>query len=115
MKKRAMKKWIPKSFLYCHDADLNYCKWLVPMENASAATKCRTCICGCSDMVKDPCPYDEPTAACLYLNVVQSSLDAFLTDACRLCKATTWDYPPIPRRRQCIRYAHMRQRHFTHG
>lgn len=104
MKKRAMKKWIPKNCLYCHDDDLNYCKWLVPMKAASARTKCKTCDTGCADQHKDPCPYNEETAACRYMNVVQTGLLSPLTDACRICKPTTYEFPHVPRRRQYFRY-----------
>lgn len=67
MKKRAMKKWIPKG-MYCYGNGTHSCKW-------------RKCI----TTTKSNSPYKHLVYKCEYMNYIDWEQDSLLWDSCKEC------------------------------
>lgn len=82
MKKRAMKKWIPKNTLYCYDVKKGRCKWLHYLgfvqwnkSNCEFAETCKQKECNCKTSIMK----------CDYLGIVDSNDETLLWDSCKEC------------------------------
>ena len=81
MKKRAMKKWIPKG-LYCYDFKRGKCKWLHHLgtkewnrNNCEFANECNKEKCNCKTAIM----------RCDYLGIIDDNEDTLLWDSCKEC------------------------------
>ena len=90
MKKRAMKKWIPKDTIYCHGRGTKkspYCKWLKYIttiyhdENTCEFSK------ECQSMTEGKGCSHCPTRVykCEYMNYIDWDEDSLLWDECKEC------------------------------
>ena len=89
MKKRAMKKWIPKNTCYCYGNKLVSCKWhkslginILNKETCEYAELCDTCHnCDCK------------ITKCEYLNYTDFEEETHLWDQCKECNVSdiAWD------------------------
>ena len=80
MKKRAMKKWIPKGS-HCYDSK-GGCKWLRSLGyiehnrfNCEYASTCDNKVCNCKTIIM----------RCDYLGITDENEDTLLWDACKEC------------------------------
>ena len=83
MKKRAMKKWIPKG-IYCHGNDTKkspYCKWhkflgikTLTKDNCKFSNECKQCK-NCKISIYK----------CEYLNYIDYQQETLLFDQCKIC------------------------------
>lgn len=93
MKKRAMKKWIPKNTIYCKT-----CKWRQYLETrylhrdpdnfklAIGAKKCQyadTCGAKCWENANSSCSIE--IWKCKYLGLIDIEQDTLLWDGCKEC------------------------------